>query len=100
MPMRILAHLNRRGGTLLKSIMASLLASIVLVGCSPDQPEIYMPVGHPANSATAAGKAISAPGALRPELVRAEPDATKPATQAPNPFTPTDRRNRPGAVQQ
>lgn len=82
------------------TIAAALLASLALAACAPERPEIHMPVGHPANSATAAGKAIGAPGALQPELVRAEPEATKPAAQAPNPLSPTDRRNRPGAVQQ
>ena len=93
-------YLCPRGELVLKPIIATLLASLALVACAPERPEIYMPVGHPANPATASGKALAAPGALRPELVRAEPDATKPAAQAPNPLSPTDRRNRPGAVQQ
>ncbi|MFT5511508.1 MAG: hypothetical protein ACI89J_004610 [Hyphomicrobiaceae bacterium] len=83
---------------MLKPIIAALLASLTLVACAPERPDIYMPVGHPANPSTASGRALGAPGALRPEIVRADPDAIKPAAKAPSPFSPTDRRNRSGAI--
>ncbi len=77
-----------------KRLAAIILFTLGLLGCEPKHPELYLPVGHPANPDTAAGRAIGAPGALRPEIVRAEPSATRPIAQRPNPFSPTDRRRK------
>ena len=94
--------INRHQGGLavfLRIAMTGLI-TLGLFGCAPEHPNIYMPVGHPANPATASGKALGAPAALRPEITRAEPEAIDAAAQAPNPLSTTDRRNRPGATKQ
>jgi len=77
-----------------------MFLTLGILGCEPKHPDLYLPVGHPANPESAAGRAIGAPGALRPEVVRAEPTATRPAAQAPNPFSPTDRRRKPAGGHQ
>lgn len=82
-----------------KQLIVASLLSLGILGCEPRQPELYVPVGHPANPQSSAGLRIGAPGALRPEVTRAEPAATKPAEKAPNPFSPTDRRRQSGAHQ-
>lgn len=71
--------------------VAILFLAIGLVGCEPRYPELYLPVGHPADPDSAAGLSIDAPGALRPEVESAQPTATKPAAQAPSPLSPTER---------
>ena len=78
-----------------KRLIISMFMTLGILGCEPRHPDLYLPVGHPANPESAAGRAIGAPGALRPEVIRAEPTATRPAAQAPNPFSPTARRRSP-----
>jgi hypothetical protein len=75
-----------------KRLIITMLLTFGILGCEPRHPDLYLPVGHPANPESAAGQAIGAPGALRPEITRAVPTATRPAAQAPNPLSPTDRR--------
>ncbi|MAI44991.1 MAG: hypothetical protein CMB79_03710 [Filomicrobium sp.] len=71
-----------------------LFLALGLLGCEPKQADLYLPAGHPANPQSAPGLPIGAPGALRPEVTKAEPSATGPATQAPNLFSPTDRQRK------
>jgi hypothetical protein len=78
----------------LKRLSVAILLGLGLLGCEPKHPDLHLPIGHPSNPATAPGRAIGAPGALRPEVMEAEPVATRPAAQAPNPFSPTDRRRQ------
>lgn len=75
-----------------KRLTAIILMTTGLLGCEPKHPDLYLPVGYPANPDTASGRAIASPGALRPEIMKAEPTATRSRAQAPNPFSPNDRR--------
>lgn len=75
-------------------LVAIILFTLGLLGCEPKHPDLRLPVGHPANPDAASGRALGAPGALRPEIMKAEPAATRPTAQAPNPFSPTDRRRK------
>lgn len=79
---------------MIRRLTVIILIALGLIGCEPKHPELYLPIGHPANPDTVSGQAIGAPGALRPEVMRAEPTATRPTAQAPNPFSPTDRRRK------
>jgi hypothetical protein len=78
-------------------LVAIILFTLGLLGCEPRHPDLHLPVGHPANPDAAAGRSITAPGALRPEVMKAEPAAVRGATLAPNPFSPTDRRQKSAA---
>ncbi|MBU2532232.1 MAG: hypothetical protein KKB37_05800 [Alphaproteobacteria bacterium] len=75
-----------------KRLFVTMFITLGLLGCEPRHPDLYLPVGHPANPDSAAGRAIGAPEALRPEMTRVEVTAANPAVQAPNAFSPTDRR--------
>ncbi len=77
-----------------KLTIMTLFLTSGLLGCEPQRPDLHVPVGHPANPHAATGLRIGAPGALQPEMIRAEPASTSRATNPPNPLSPIDRRRK------
>jgi hypothetical protein len=58
---------------MLKNMLALIALPIAIAACGPRHPEVAMPIGHPANPASAKGQALAAPAALRSEIVSVSP---------------------------
>lgn len=58
---------------MLKNTLAIIALPIAIAACGPSHPEVAMPIAHPANPASAKGRALAAPAALQSELVSVSP---------------------------
>lgn len=72
-----------RGKTVIRArtIFISLITTIGLSGCLREPPEIYLPVGHPADPETRPGKAIKITRALEAEFLDVKPKLGKKKVQ-------------------
>lgn len=76
------------------------LLPFVVSACGPQQPDVSLSPGHPADPASAQGLVLGAPPSLRPEVARVEPKISSIAPRQQDKLSPTARRTiRAGKTQ-